>query len=462
MLVLYLLPIERETMQKTKLSVFHLNHKQLAVITKMWWPLAASWIMMAAEQPILTATIARLANPEINLAAYGGIVFPIALIIEAPVIMLLAASVALSRDMKSFQRIRRYMMISGLTLTIFHVLISVTPLYFVVTRNIIGAPEEIIGPARIGLLLLTPWTWSIGYRRFNQGVLIRYGHSDAVGMGTIIRISTIALVMLIAYFVKSIPGVWAAGFAQGIAVLFEAIYAGYRVNPVVKHELSREPEGEELTWKGFFNYYIPLAMTSFITMLWSPLCSMALSRLPNPLPSLAIWPVLNGTIFMFRSFGVAFNEVVVAQMEVEGMSVHLRKFAVLLISMMTIVLALIIFTPAASFLFVYINALPAEYANLAIHAFTMSLIIPCLATLQSWYQGAILYGKETKGIPEANVISILSGLLVFVGGYFTNGISGIYIGMFAYVVTNFIQTLWLWVRSRRIMAKVNLRDQFAN
>ena len=443
-------------------NIFHLNKEQLRVISKMWWPLAASWIMMAAEKPILTATIARLPNPEINLAAYGGIVFPLALIIEAPIIMLLAASVALSRDMKSYLKIRKFMMITSATLTALHILIATTPLYYVVAGNIIGAPQEIIEPARVGLMLMIPWTWSIAYRRFNQGVLIRYGHADAVGKGTIIRLTTIVGTMLISYFFVSVPGVWAAGFAQGIAVLFEAFYAGKRVKPVVKNELAREPEVEELTWKAFFNYYIPLAMTSFITMLWSPLCSMALSRLPNPLISLAIWPVLDGIIFIFRSFGVAYNEVVVALMERKGMSVYLRQFAILLSVGMTAVLALIIFTPASNFMFVKINGLPLQYADQAVTSFMMALIIPSLATLQSWFQGAILFGKRTRGIPEANVISITAGLIVFVIGYFVGDISGIYIGMFAYVIVNLMQTTWLWVRSRPVMAEVRVRDQFAS
>jgi len=444
---------------KTHNLAKNLDKGALMTIAKIWWPLAASWIMMAAEQPVMGAIIARLPQPEINLAAYGGIVFPIALIIEAPIIMLLSASVALSKDMRSFQKIHKFMMISGFLLTGLHLLIAATPLYYFVTEKIIGAPAEIIEPARWGLIALTPWTWSIGYRRFYQGVLIRYGHSDAVGIGTIIRITSITGIMFVGYFTQGYPGVVLAGFAQGLAVLLEAIYAGYRGRRVVRCEISREPFSEELAWGTFYRYYIPLAMTSFITMLWSPISSMALSRLPSPLESLAIWPVLNGTIFLFRSFGIAFNEVVVALLDKKGMSIHLRHFATLLILVMTAVLVLISFTPVVLFWFETIFALPSDYAKLAVYAFRMILIIPCFATLQSWYQGAILYGKKTQGIPEANGLSILAAILVFVIGYFVKDTVGLYIGMVAYLMTNLVQTFWLWVRSRPIMAEVNLRDQ---
>ena len=60
---------------------------------------------MSLELPALSAVIARLPNPDINLAAYGGVVFPLALILESPIIMLLAASTALSKDCASYQRL---------------------------------------------------------------------------------------------------------------------------------------------------------------------------------------------------------------------------------------------------------------------------------------------------------------------------------------------------------------------
>jgi len=74
----------------------------LTTIHRTWWPLAASWLLMAMELPALSAVVARLPNPQINLAAWGGVVFPVSLIIEAPIIMLLAASTALSKDMASY------------------------------------------------------------------------------------------------------------------------------------------------------------------------------------------------------------------------------------------------------------------------------------------------------------------------------------------------------------------------
>jgi hypothetical protein len=89
-------------------------------VFRTWWPLAGSWLLMSLELPALSAVVARLPNPAVNLAAYGGVVFPLALIIESPIIMFLAASTALSKDWASFARLRRYMHTIGAAPTVPH------------------------------------------------------------------------------------------------------------------------------------------------------------------------------------------------------------------------------------------------------------------------------------------------------------------------------------------------------
>jgi len=60
-------------------------------ILAFWSPLALTWLMIGVEAPFLAAIIARMANPEPNLAAHG-VAFAIAILVEAPVIMIMSAS----------------------------------------------------------------------------------------------------------------------------------------------------------------------------------------------------------------------------------------------------------------------------------------------------------------------------------------------------------------------------------
>ncbi len=167
--------------------------------------------------------------------------------------------------------------------------------------KIIGVPQEIINPSRIGLMIMLPWTFSIAYRRFHQGILIRFGYSRAVGVGTVIRLSANVIVLLIGYFYGKFPGIVVASSAVATGVVAEAIFIGIVVRPVIKNNLLPAPPVEPaLTLRSFLDFYIPLAMTSLLTLLANPIGSAALSRMPLALSSLAVWPVITGLIFMLE------------------------------------------------------------------------------------------------------------------------------------------------------------------
>lgn len=236
---------------------------------------------MSLELPALSAFVARLPDPEINLAAYGGVVFPLALIIESPVIMFLAASTALSKDWNSFARLRRYMHTISVVLTALHILVAFTPLFDFIVRGVLGAPSEIVEPARIGFRIMTPWTWSIAFRRFHQGVLIRFNRSRSVGAGTIIRLGSNLVVLLIGFRIGTLAGIVVATSAVAAGVVAEAIFAGLVVQPVLHGDLKQAPEVSPiLTRRAFLSFYLPLILTSLLTLLVNPIGSAALSRMP--------------------------------------------------------------------------------------------------------------------------------------------------------------------------------------
>src|SRR5262249_7398123 len=159
------------------------------------------------ELPAVSAFIARLPDPKIHLAAYGGVVFPLALLIESPILMLLSASTALARDRASYRLIRSFMFLLSGALTLVHALIAFTPLFDFVVVRLMGVPVEIREYARLGLRIMLPWTFSVAYRRTQQGVLIRFGHSRAVGIGTGVRLISYLVVLSAGLAYGRLPGI---------------------------------------------------------------------------------------------------------------------------------------------------------------------------------------------------------------------------------------------------------------
>lgn len=418
-------------------------------IFESWWPLAASWLLMGLELPVLSAVLARLEAPEINLAAYGGVVFPLALLIESPIIMLLAASTALSKDWASYLKLNRFMWITGIGLTILHVLLAFTELYDVIVVGMFSPPEEIVEPARIGLMIITPWTMAIAYRRFNQGVLIRFGYARAVTLGTVTRLLSLCCILTVGYFIGSISGIIVGSSAIAIAVTSEAIYIGFRVHSVSQNYLKPAPPvNPPLTYRTFAKFYIPLMMTSLLTLIIFPIGTAAISRMPYPLESLAVWPVISGFLFLFISIGIAYNEVVVSLMDEPGAARPLQWFATMLALITAFLLLLITATPIAMLWFQNLSGLSPELALLAKKSMWFALPRPSLGVMQSWYQGTIIHHRNTRVITEAVVIFLVITCTILWFGVVWGKITGVYVAQIAIVIGTLIQTAWLGKGSR--------------
>ncbi len=434
---------------------------KMADVFRRWWPLAASWVFMAIALPACNIILSRLPDPEVHLAAFGSIVFPIALIIEAPIIMLLATSTALSKNQESYRRLRRFMMISGGILTGIHMVIAFTPLYYTVVEQVIGAPEHIVEPARIGLMILTPWTWSIAYRRFNQGVLIRYGHSGAVGTGAAVRLSVIGAVLFLGYYSGEYSGTAVGTAANSAGVIVEAVFIGLWVRSVrADHLEAAETEGDVLTWENLFYFYTPLALTSMFTLAARPLISAGLTRMPLEEASLAVWPVTLGFLFLVRSMGLAYKEVVVALVERFRALPILRRFTGYLTAGSSILLLVMAMTPLADFWFRDLHPLRPALVVLGKNSLWVSVLIPGLVVLTNYFQGLLVYGEKTNAIIEAVVLFLFSmGGLLFLGARIEHNLTGLYVAIAAYTFGNLIQVLWLWYRSRSVVEDVKKGDR---
>ena len=426
----------------------------LGYILKVWWPLALSWLFMGLEQPLISAIIARLPDPTIHLAALGGVVFPIALIIESPIIMLLTASTALADYQQAYKLINRFMMWTGFIITIFHALLAFTPLYDLLVVATLRPPQEIIEPSRWGLMILLPWTWSIAHRRFQQGLLIRFGDSKAISVGTMFRLiasgSSMGLMALLGF-----PGIVVAATGISTGVLTEMIFVAWRARPIIGNRLP-ESQDHPLTWKAFNHFYTPLALTSFLVLVAQPMGSAALSRMPEPLNSLAVWPVLVSFIFLFRGLGFAYNEVVVSMLKDKKVSfADLRQFAWLLSLVLTVFLSLIAFTPLAKLYFNIIAGLDPALAALAIPAFAFCIFWPALSVFQNLYQGVIVFGGQTRFVTESVVISLTTTIVLLILGVMIGSYSGLMVGVVAFLAGNSLQFLHLVWRSHGIRTRLN-------
>ena len=428
-------------------------------VASRWSPLAGSWLLMGLELPAVSAVMARLPHATVSLADYGAVVFPLALLIESPILMLLAASTALARDARSYAIVRRFMFTTASLLTALHALVAFTPLFDLVAGTLIGVPEPVREPARLGLRIMLPWTLSIAYRRTQQGVLIRFDRAHAVTAGTMVRLATLGSVLALGAWYGGWPGIVVGTCAVTCGVVAEAVFAGLAVRPVRHGALLVAPAVEPpLTMPAFIRFYTPLMLTPLLNFISLPLAAAAMSRMPNALESLAAWPVLSGSALTVRSLGFAYNEVMVALLDCRRPVPALRRFAWGLALVTTLVLLAGAATPLGLWWFARGSALPETLARLAWRSLWWLVPMGAVTVWQSYHQGVLVHAQRTRAVTESMAVLLVTTATVLGIGVAWRSLPGLGFAALALTTGGVAQIAWLAHRSRPALAQIAARD----
>jgi len=418
-------------------------------IFTLWLPLAAMWLVMGIELPIINGVIARLNDVKENLAAFG-ITFAIALIIEAPVIQLFVAGTALTDSRRNYKRLLNFMHIMAVGLTLIHLLIGLTPAYSLLLKHVIGIPEEIIPLSRRAFLLMTPWAAAIGYRRLWQGILIRYNKTKLVPLTMITRLIGTCLVLFSGYFLLDIEGAELGGIALSFGVIIGAVSAWYYIRSIEKNIFQDDSEIPELSWNKLLKFYFPLVLTSTMTFIVRPIMSFGIARAAFPLESLAVWPVVISLMFIFRSTGMAFQEVVVSLLNSEKgneIDKYLNRFALVLGMILTAGLILLAISPGSFFLYKYAAGLNDELTGFTRIPTIIVSLIPGLSAIISWYRGDLIHKNKTGTIANGTIINSIILIFIILTGPLVFRFPGSIIAAIALTFSMAVETIFLKIRS---------------
>lgn len=397
------------------------NNSQSLSLKKIfifWYPLAATWLMMAIENPFLTAVIARLADPKYNLAAFG-VAFSFALIIEAPIIMIMSASTKLVTDKQAFYKLRNFTYFLNFLITAILLAGLIPPVFYLIAEQLIGLPPKVAKLTHIALILLIPWPAAIGFRRFYHGILIRFNLTRRVAYTTMVRLTTMSSSALILYL-TGVPGAYVGAAALSLGVTLEAVAARILVNQSIQ-ELLREPvsgpsinagtaadsSDKSLTYKSIFIFYYPLALMSMLSLGVHPLVTFFVGKSRMALDSLAVLPVINSLLFLFRSMGLSFTEVAVALLgERNQHYLPLRTFASIMGVAVLGILGFMAFTPVITFWYTQVSGLSLVLADFSVLPTQLVVLLPALTVWISVQRSLLVNSKTTGPITWATIIEV--------------------------------------------------------
>jgi Na+-driven multidrug efflux pump len=369
-----------------------------------WLPLAATWIMMSVEGPFLAALIARSTEPKFNLAAYG-VAYSLALIIEAPIIMIMSASIALVNNSQSFYKLRNFTYSANGIITLLILILVTPPVFYFIAEELIGLPDEVSRLTHIATIILIPWPGAIGYRRFYQGLLIKNNLTRRVAYGTIVRLVSMSICATWLYVSGIVEGVVVGATSLSFAVIMEAIAVRFMVKKTVKKIKSDlSVSAQRLTYREIHKFYYPLALTSLIGLGVQPLVTFFVGQSRMALESFAVLPVVTSFVFIFRALGLSYQEVIIALMGEQKAGLKpLLNYAINLAFILVAVLALFAFTPLADFWFITVSGLSESLSDFAKLPLMIMFFFPALTVLISVQRGILVSDKNTKPVTMGTI-----------------------------------------------------------
>ena len=186
-----------------------------------------------------------------------------------------------------------------------------------------------------------------------------------------------------------------------------------------------------------------------ITIVIQPIGASAMSKMALPLLSLTAWAPVYGLVFLTRSAGFAFNEVVVTLAGQPGGTPALRRVAWWIGGVTTLVLLLLAVTPAGSLWFGAVSGLSDDAAALASHALAFAALMPGYAVAQNFHQGLLVHLGRTRAITEAVLLYLtVCCLMLLALGRLFPGVPGIRLTLISFTVAGLAQTYWLSRRRR--------------
>ena len=412
----------------------------------LWLPLAARIAMMVLEPSVINIGLGRTTEAELALAAYG-VAFSLALLVEAPILMLLDASVARATDRVAFALIRRFALVLGLVVTAIGLLVSLTPLYVLIVERLMNIPPNVAAEARPTLQILAFWSLPIAWRRANQGVLIRVQKTASISIATAIRLVTLAGAMFLGMALLPEQGAVVAGLAMVLSVTVEAVLITVAVQSVLgAGDLpadAAEAGTSVLTLPALWRFYRPLGMTTILRQTTRPVLNAGIAAASMPVASLAAWPVVWGFTMLITGPAWSLQQLTTALATDKMAYRRVRGFSLALSAILSLIVGLVAFTPLYGVVMGGIYNLSPELQALARPAMQLLAIYPLIMGGQSLLRGALIRVGCTSEVRAAMTANVLTLLGTVVLGLVILSPTGVVLAAAATLAGSLVELAWL-------------------
>ena len=250
---------------------------------------------------------------------------------------------------------------------------------------------------------------------FLPGDLIRNNRTRYVTYGTITRLASLTAAVLVSSRWGDLPGACVGSLSLSVGVVCEAVASRLMARGVLMRLKagSSEEDPISLTYRDIISFYTPLALTSLLFLSAHSIVTFFVARSAMAVESLAVLPVIGALMFIFRSFGLSYQEAVIALVgDRFEKFVPIRNFALLLVSGVFCSLGLVVLTDLVTIWYRDICGLSPDLAHFALAPTKVLIVLPALEAVMSFQRGLMVAGLRTQPVTLAALVEIVTIVLM--------------------------------------------------
>lgn len=387
-------------------------------VFRFYFPLALSWLLMSMDGPIAVAVLSQLPGKTVATAAFS-VVMSLALWIESPIIDLLSTSTTLATSRRNYLLLRRFTYWLLGIVTLGHLVVLEPHLFSFLSFRVWDLTSEMSHAAWLGMAVVIPWSACIGWRRYSQGILIRNGVTRPIGIGTLVRVASMAAVALSLLWLGSLPGIQIVAASMVVSVAAEAAFIHWSCRSVIREryaETTPATEGAELTMSRLIAFHGPLTLTTLLVMASFPTITMFLSRTSDKTLTLAAWQVALSLAFLMRTPVFALPEAVIALTRNRRTAQVLARFSGIVGIVLTALMVAMALSGLDRWIFEEVYRTEPSVAEAAHLGFWASAALPLIGACQSYLRGMLTAAHQTPSRLWAMLTGYVSLVLALIFG----------------------------------------------
>lgn len=380
---------------------------RLRDVATFFTPLALNNMMMMTSHALITAGLARTASPISALAAFA-LARSVFHLMENPLLSVRQLTVVFARTPQESARTLRFVLTLAGVVSACIVVMGFGPWGTVVMAGLFGVTGEVAEQAVQALRVFAIMPFAVGYRTFNQGLLIRSRQTAAIPIATLIRLGWILL------WTVSVPrfpswGAPAGTAALVSAIVIESILIAWRTRRLPRAEPAQEQV--DTGYRAIVMFALPLTLMSLLHCATNPVINFGLGRLSGAVTAMAAFAVGDSLARLGLS---PINSLHQAAMVFGQDRVSAKKMQLIAIGLGAILSGLLLI---ASFtiidlVIVGMMGLTGDAAHAAAWVFRVFSLQPLVVGVREYHWGILYRRRATAAIGFGKTINVITMVIM--------------------------------------------------